>query len=71
VDVAGARMLSGLQEMLGAAGTTVRLVGARASVRDLLRAERLEERVGPIDRRVTVADVVEEFQRAGSSKASA
>jgi hypothetical protein len=40
-------------------------------VRDLLRAERLEERVGPIDRRVTVADVVEEFQRAGSSKASA
>jgi len=27
--------------------------------------------VGPIDRRVTVADVVEEFQRAGSSKASA
>jgi hypothetical protein len=57
--------------MLGAAGTTVRLVGARASVRDLLRAERLEERVGPIDRRVTVADVVEEFQRAGSSKASA
>jgi MFS superfamily sulfate permease-like transporter len=71
VDVAGARMLSGLQEMLGAAGTTVRLVGARASVRDLLRAERLEERVGPIDRRVTVADVVEEFQQAGSSKASA
>ena len=71
VDVAGARMLLGLQEALGAAGTSVRLVGARASVRDLLRMERLEERVGPIDRRMTVADVVEEFQRAAPSRAPA
>jgi high affinity sulfate transporter 1 len=71
VDVAGARMLASLQEGLGAAGATVRVVGARAAVRDLLRAERLEERVGPIDRRATVADVVEELQRAGVSLASA
>jgi high affinity sulfate transporter 1 len=71
LDVAGARMLGALQEPLGAAGTSVRLVGARAAVRDLLRAERLEERVGPIDRRMTVADVVEDFQRAAASRAPA
>src|SRR5262249_56852065 len=53
VDTAGARMLAGLQERLGAAGTVVRLVGARAGVRDLLRAEHLEDQVGHIDRRVT------------------
>ncbi len=70
VDVAGARMLSGLQEQLATAGTSVRLVGARAAVRDLLRAERLEGQVGHIDRRVTVADVVEEFQRGTQARAS-
>src|SRR5262249_43817567 len=58
MDVAGARMLGGLQEELTTAGTSVRLVGARATVRDILRAEGLEGRVGHIDRRVTVADVV-------------
>ncbi|HVP60654.1 MAG TPA: SulP family inorganic anion transporter [Myxococcaceae bacterium] len=64
VDVAGARMLAGLQEELGAAGVPLRLVGARASARDILRAERLEEQVGAIDRRLTVADVVDELQRS-------
>ena len=63
VDVAGARMLAALEEEVGIAGMAVRLVGARASARDILRAERLDARVGSIDRRVTVADVVEEFQR--------
>ena len=61
VDVAGARMLGALQEECATAGTSVRLVGARASVRDILRAEGLEGRVGRIDRRATVADVVEEL----------
>ena len=40
----------------------MRLVGARATVRDILRAEGLEERVGYFDRRVSVADVIDEFQ---------
>ena len=71
VDVAGARMLAGLQDELGRAGTSVRLVGARATVRDLLRAERLEDRVGHLDRRMTVADVVEEFQAGAPAKAPA
>ena len=61
VDIAGARMLGALQQELGEAGVPLRLVGARAAVRDILRAEGLEERVGPIDRRLTVADVVDEI----------
>jgi high affinity sulfate transporter 1 len=61
VDLAGARMLLALQAALQAAGVSLRLVSARASVRDLLRAEGLEERVGYFGRRVAVADVIDEF----------
>ena len=64
VDLAGARMLAAMQAALKDVGATLRLVDARAAVRDILRAENLEERVGPIDRRVSVADVVDELQRA-------
>ncbi|MBS1219339.1 MAG: sulfate transporter, partial [Proteobacteria bacterium] len=44
VDLAGARMLAGLQKELQAAGIHLRLVAAHASARDILRAEGLEER---------------------------
>ena len=67
VDLAGARMLDAMQAALKEAGATLRLVDARAAVRDILRAEGLEEHVGPIDRRVSVADVVDEFQRSTRS----
>src|SRR5262249_32502495 len=46
VDLAGSRMLSGLEEELRQANVLLRLVGARATVRDILRAEGLDERVG-------------------------
>jgi len=62
VDLAGARMLATMQAALREAGVPLRLVGARATVRDILRAEGLEEHVGTIDRRVSLADVIEEFQ---------
>ncbi len=62
VDLAGAHMLTTLQAALQEAGVALRLVAARATVRDLLRAEGLEELVGHIDRRVSVADVVDELQ---------
>ena len=61
VDLAGARMLLTLQAALQAAGVSLRLVSARAAVRDLLRAEGIEERVGYFGRRISVADVIEEF----------
>jgi high affinity sulfate transporter 1 len=62
VDLAGARMLGTMEAALKEVGATFRLVEARAQVRDILRAEELEERVGHIDRKVSVADVIEEFQ---------
>lgn len=60
VDVAGARMLAELHKDL-AAGIQFRLVDARASVRDILRAEGLEERLGQISRRMSVDDIIGAF----------
>ena len=63
IDVAGAEMLAGLAGELAAAGSRFRIVEARSSVRDKLRIEGLEERVGRIDRFSSVADAVEGFQK--------
>jgi sulfate permease, SulP family len=71
VDIAGARMLAGLQKELQAAGIRLKLVAAHASVRDILRAEGLEERVGYFGRRVTVADAIDEFQGVAINDAPA
>ena len=49
-------MLTNLHAELEAAGIRLRMAGAHASVRDMLRAEGLEERVGYFGRRVTAAD---------------
>ena len=68
VDLAGARMLRALHAELAAAGVSLRLVSAHAAVRDLLRAEGLEERVGYFGRRTSVADAVDE---AGGASAPA
>jgi ABC-type transporter Mla MlaB component len=64
VDLAGARMLATLYATLEAMGIRLRLVAAHAAVRDILRAEGLEERVGYFGRRVSVADVIDELQGA-------
>ena len=55
-------MLANLHKELQAAGIRLRLVAAHATVRDILRAEGLEERVGYFGRRISVADVIDEFQ---------
>jgi high affinity sulfate transporter 1 len=67
VDVAGARMLRELHEELSAAGIALRLAEARSGVRDILRAEGLEERVGDFGRRSSVDDVVESFFARGDT----
>ena len=59
VDLAGARMISKLNDDLAAKGIIFRLAEARSSVRDILRAEGLEERVGPINRHISVNAAVE------------
>ena len=62
VDLAGARMLAKLHQELGDAGIRLRLVSAHADVRDVLRAEGLEESIGYFGRRIAVADVIDEFE---------
>jgi MFS superfamily sulfate permease-like transporter len=74
VDLAGARMLATMHEQLQAAGISLRLVAAHAAVRDMLRAEGLEERVGYFGRHISVADAIDEFHGgtgAGVAPASA
>jgi high affinity sulfate transporter 1 len=63
IDLAGAKMFLELQAELAKQQITLRLVEARASVRDLLRMEGAEERVGTINRFATLADVIEDFQK--------
>jgi len=63
VDLAGTRMF--LELHTAKRRIILRLVEAHASVRDLLRIEGAEDRVGRIDRFAMVADVIEHFQTEG------
>jgi MFS superfamily sulfate permease-like transporter len=65
VDVAGAEMLRTLHAELAKRGIPLCLVEARASVRDMLRVEGVEEKVGRVDRFTTLADAIEAFQSTG------
>lgn len=59
VDVAGAKMIRDMFRELRAMGARLQVVEARATVRDRLRAEGLEDEMGRIDRFTTVADAVD------------
>jgi high affinity sulfate transporter 1 len=59
VDVAGARMLRRLHEELTATNRQLKIVEAHGPVREVLRAEGLEELVGEISRHATLAELVE------------
>ena len=54
IDLAGSRMLHELHRELSARGITLRVVGAHGWVRDLLRADGLGEKVGGVDRTLTI-----------------
>lgn len=62
VDLHAAHMLTELAEELAAAGIQIQAVEARASVRDRLRGEGLDIRLGTINRFTSVADAVEAFE---------
>jgi len=62
VDVAGARMLAALHRELAKRGIIMRVVESHAKVRDLLRAEGVEERVGYLGRHISVDQAIAEFQ---------
>jgi len=58
IDLAGSRMLHELHAELTSCGITLRIVGAHGSVRDLLRADGVEHKVGGLDRTVTLDNVL-------------
>lgn len=62
VDLQSAETMNLLADDLKALGIRMRVVEARASVRDRLRAEGLDEKLGGIDRFQTVAQVVKDFE---------
>ena len=63
VDVAGARMLRRLAEELASLGKDFKIVEAHGRIRDLLRAESLEQYTGSISRRGSLSELVEECER--------
>jgi SulP family sulfate permease len=59
VDMAGARLVCNLHDELENRGITLELAEARSSVRDLLRAEGIEEKLGRrIDRFTSLAETI-------------
>jgi high affinity sulfate transporter 1 len=62
VDVAGARMLAALHADLARRSIQLRIAEAHATVRDLLRATGLQERVGYLGRHLSVDQAIAEFQ---------
>jgi SulP family sulfate permease len=65
VDLSGARALHELYKRLAARGVALRVVGARARVRDLLRADGLAEKIGRFDRVTTLDAVISEAMAPG------
>lgn len=61
VDLQSAHALAGLADELKALGTRLQVVEARSSVRERLRGEGLDARLGDVDRFTSVADVVDNF----------
>jgi len=59
VDLAGSQMLHQLQEKLAAQDIALRVVGAHGRVRNLLRADAVDAKVGPIDRAYTLEALLE------------
>lgn len=63
VDLQSAHSLAGLADELKAEGIRLQAVEARSLVRERLRREGLDARLGGIDRFTSVADVVENLQK--------
>jgi MFS superfamily sulfate permease-like transporter len=62
VDLQSAHALGELADEMSAAGVKLQVVEARSGVRERLRAEGLDARLGGVNRFTSVADVVESFK---------
>jgi MFS superfamily sulfate permease-like transporter len=63
VDMHGAQMLGNVADELAAAGIRMQAVEARSSVRERLRGEGVDAKLGAVNRFTSVADAVEAFQK--------
>jgi len=66
VDLQSAHALGDLSKEITAKGIRFQTVEARSSVRDRLRNEDVDSKMGGINRFRTVADAVDDFQKSGS-----
>lgn len=67
LDLAGSRMLQELHSELTAGGITLGIVGAHGWARDLLRAEGISEKVGGLDRAMTLDSLLDAERRRSAS----
>lgn len=63
VDVAGSKMLLQVCNLLQQKGIKLRIVEALSTVREILRKQGMEDVIGHISRKVSIDDVVKEFNR--------
>ena len=63
IDLAGSRMLHQLHDELARQDIELRIVAARGRVRDLLRADGIGEKVGGLDRLVTLDSLLGNLER--------
>jgi sulfate permease, SulP family len=63
VDVSGARFLVQLEDDLEKKNIKFRIVDALGNVRDILRSEGMEKEIGHISRKVTIHDILGEFNQ--------
>jgi len=69
LDMQSAHTLAGMAAELETAGVRLQVVEARSSVRDRLRAEGVDARLGGVNRFTTVADAVDAFIGEDSGRA--
>ena len=62
IDAAGARMLAQLDRQLLQEGIRFRVAEAHAGVRDILRTTGVDQSIGGVNRLISLADIVAEFQ---------
>src|SRR5947199_5737398 len=66
MDIQACGVVINIADDVKAAGARLQIVEARSSVRDRLRAEGMEEHVSQVNRFTSVADAVEDFQKAAT-----
>jgi high affinity sulfate transporter 1 len=67
IDIQACAVVMNIADDIKAVGARLQIVEARSSVRDRLRAEGMEEHVSQVNRFTSVADAVEDFQKAATS----